>query len=59
MEGTHQLRQSITSLPKQMGVPMTRPIWKASASPATGRKQRSKDSNDIYSHFGRPRGRAG
>jgi hypothetical protein len=39
-----------------MGGPMTCPTSKASASPATGRKQRSKDSNDINSHLNRPRG---
>lgn len=59
MEGIHPLRRWTTSPPKQMGGPMTFTTSKASASPATGRKQRSKDSNEINSHLSRPMGRAG
>ncbi|HIF0686292.1 TPA: hypothetical protein ACXYOX_001417 [Escherichia coli] len=59
MEGIHPLRRWTTSPPKQMGGPMTCPTSKASASLATRRRQRLKDSSDINSHLNQPRGRAG
>lgn len=59
MEGIHPLRRWTTSPPKQMGGPMTFPTSKASASLATGRRQRSKDLNDINYHLSRPEGGGG
>lgn len=50
---------STTSYPRHVGVPMTPATSKAFAGPATGRKRRSKGSDDNESHQQAARGGAG